>query len=139
MVIGAKTMNNILGNTGIKARFPGAALITEAMLRANLAAIFGLEQLLVGQEAYDSAKEGQTFVAADVWSDDYANICRINNGSLVSGGLGRTFLWTDITPENVTVDQYREEQTKSDIFRVNQFLQEKLFDAYFGHLLKIDA
>jgi len=139
LVISAKTLNNLLGNTGIKNRFPGAAVLTEQMIRQNLAAIFGLENLLVGKKTYDSAKEGQDFSGADIWSDDYAMICRRNTGSLKSGGLGRTFLWTLMSPENITVKQYREEQTESDIFRVRQFLEEKVFDPYFGHLLKIDA
>jgi hypothetical protein len=139
MAIGAATLANLLGNTGIKNRFPGAAIITEAMLRSQMASIFGLQNLFVGGKVYDSAKEGQAFSGADIWSDDYAMIFKRNTGSTRSGGLGRTMLWTPLTPEIATVEQYREEQTKSDIFRVTHYLQEKVFDASFGHLLKVDA
>lgn len=139
LVIGAVTLKNMLLNTAILAKFPGAAAITEGTIRSNLAAIVGLENLLVGGRIYSTNEEGLAFAGADVWSDDYAMICRVNQGSLRSGGLGRTMLWTDMTPENITVKQYREEQTDSDIFRVRQFCDEEIFDAYFGHLLKVDA
>ncbi len=137
MVVGATTLNNILMNTGIINRFPGATLITEQMIRANLAAIFGLDELLVGNAVYDTAKEGQSFVAGDVWSDDYAMIMKPNKGSLKSGGVGRTVVWD--TFDGLGVVSYREEQTESDIFRVRQYQQEKIFDASCGHLLKVDA
>lgn len=139
MLIGAVTLVNLLKNTGIKNQFPGVAVITEAMMRAALASIFGLQNLYVGNAVYDSAKEGQTYVGADVWSDDYALVFKKNEGSPKSGGLGRTILWTSITPDNVTVDQYIEKQSESIIYRVKHYNQEKVFDPYFGHLMKIDA
>jgi hypothetical protein len=140
LLIGAVTMKNLLGNTGIKARFPAAAVLTEEMIRANIAAIFGLQNLYVGNAVYDSAKEGQVFVGADIWSDDYALVFKKNEGFPASGGLGRTVVWESLTPaEGVMVDQYVEKQTKSDILRVEHWTEEKVFDPYFGHLLKVDA
>lgn len=141
LVIGEAAMQNVLKNTGIIARFPGASLITEAMLRANLAAIFGLEQLLVGQAAYNSADEGQTATMADMWGDDYAMVAALGRDGmpLSEAQLGRTILWQPYTAEMETVEQYREQQTKSDVFQVERCINEKIFDAYFGHLMKIDA
>lgn len=139
LLIGAVTMANLLKNTGIKNQFPGAPLITEAMIRQSLAAIFGLKNLFVGDAVYDSAKLGQPFVGADIWSDDYALVFKRNEGAPNSGGLGRTILWSELTPDNVMVDQYVEKQTKSLIYRVEQWVQEKIFDPYFAHLMKIDG
>lgn len=137
LIIDAVNMDNLLKNDDILARFPGAAVVDERMIRANLAAIFGLEHLLVGKKRYDSAKEGQAFVSASVWGDTYAMVAKISNGSIGrTPGLGRTILWTADTPENVTVDQYREEQTEGEIYRVKQYTDEKVFDKYFGHLMK---
>lgn len=139
ILIGEAALQNLLKNDDIVARFPGATLITEAMIRAALAAIFGLQNLFVGKRVYDGAKPGQAFSGTDIWGDDYAMIFKRQTGSTRSGGLGRTILWTDMTPSIAYAEQYREEQTKSDIFRVGQYLQEKVFDAYFGHLIQIDA
>ena len=51
----------------------------------------------------------------------------------------RGFPATLCTSVNEVVVQYREEQTESDIFRVREYCDELIADAYFGHLLKIDA
>lgn len=139
IIMGKASLNNLLANTAILARFPGALAITQEMLQTNMAAIFGLEKLIVGTKTYDSAIEGQVFVGADIWPDDYAMVCRISEGPLSSGGLGRTLLWTPLSPDIVNVETYREEQTKSDIIRVEQYCDELLCDAYFGHLMQVDA
>jgi len=138
MLIGAKTMANLLGNTGIKARFPGALLLTELMIRQNMANIFGLANLYVGGKVYDSAAEGQTAVVADIWADDYALIFKRLTGSLASSGLGRNIIWTGM-PQAEQVIQYREVQTAGDIFRIQEYAIEKVFDASFAHLLQVDA
>ena len=53
--------------------------------------------------------------------------------------LGRTIVWEQYIPGLRYVEEYREEQTKSDIFRVEESIDEKVFDAYFAHLMLIDA
>ncbi len=139
LIIGAVTLNNLLGNTGIKAQFPGAPLITLDMLIQSMPKIFGLRQLLVGMGTYDSAKEGQDASISDIWSDDYAMIFKVQQGStIVNPGLGRIITWDRYSQFLTTVEQYREEQTESDIFRAKHFDVPKIFDKYFGHLLKID-
>jgi hypothetical protein len=140
MLIGPVTFNNLLLNTDIKAKFPGATVITDEMFRANVGAILGIKNLLVGKAVYDSAAEGQVFSGSDIWSDDYALVFKMQTGATkANAGLGRTILWTPVTPENATIDVYREDQTKSDIIRANQFGVEKVFDEYFGFLMKVDA
>jgi len=139
LIISEVQLCNLLANDDIVSRFPGAAIITEDMLRAGLASIFGLKNLLVGGKVYDSAKEGQDFVGADIWSDDYAMVCRLCQGSVTSGGLGRIPLWTPLTPDISTVEQYRDETVKGDVFRVEHNVDELIFDPYFGHLLTVDA
>ena len=138
ILIGAVALNNLLGNTDIKARFPAAAVLSEEMIRTNLANIFGLQNLFVGRKAYDSTKEGQAASMSDVWADDYAMIFKLQTGSTRSGGLGRILAWEDME-QIMAVLTYREEQTNSDIFRVEEYVDELVFDKYFGHLLKVDA
>ena len=139
MVIGAGTLNNLLANTVILARFPGATLVTEADLRNNMARIFGLSNLIVGGKVEDSAKEGQSFSASDIWADDYCLVFKRAQGRMSSPGLGRQPEWTGVENGLGRVVEYREEQTESDIYRVRDFSIEKLFDKYFGFLLKVDA
>ena len=109
------------------------------MIRANLAAIFGLSNMIVGGQVEDSADEGQDFTASDIWGDDYAMVFKRAGGRMSSPGLGRQPEWTGVENGLGRVVEYREEQTESDIFRVRDFSIEKIFDKYFGHLMKIDA
>ncbi|MCK4960620.1 MAG: hypothetical protein KAT00_14510 [Planctomycetes bacterium] len=139
MAIGAVSFNNLRKNTEIKDMFSGATVITAEMIRTHLASILDLQNLFVGGDVYDSAKEGQSFTAADIWSDDYALIFKQHSGNLKTPGLGRSYQWEPFGGEEVAPVQYREEQTESDIFRVRDFVDEKVHDSYFGHLLKIDA
>lgn len=141
MIIGESAFINLLNNTEIKAKFPGATVITEAMMRAQMGAIFGIQNLIVGQAVYNSADEGLTFTGAEIWPDDYALVAVLGTDGLpmTEPHLGRTILWENYIPDIEYVEMYREEQTKSDIVRVEQSIDEKVFDSYFGHLMKIDA
>lgn len=138
LVIGEATLVNLLNNTGIRTRFPGAPIVTRAMIEQSMISLFGLERLIVGSVVYNGAKEGQTWDGTDLWGDDYALVCRINQGSTVSGGLGRTLVWNGFNTMDM-VTQYREEQIHADIFDVSVYDQIKLFEPAFGHLLKVTA
>jgi len=140
MAIGAVTLSNMKLNTGVKAMFPGAPLITLEMICNALAAILGLKNIFVGEGIYDGEAEGQDFSGSDIWSDDYALIFKKHNGAhLKETGLGRSMQWNPFSGEEIAPTSYREEQTESDIIRVRDFVDEKVFNPYCGHLLKIDA
>jgi len=145
MIISESSLINLMNNTEIKAKFPGATVITEAMMRAQMGAIFGISNLIVGQAVYNSADEGQDFSGAEIWPDDYAMIAVLGEETLpmTEPQLGRTITWdayVDVEGEElVYVEMYRENQTKSDIINVEQSIDEKIFDSYFAHLMKIDA
>lgn len=140
MIMGQVPMNHLLVNDDIIARFPGSPIITEMMIRAQLAAIFGMENLLVGKQVYNSANEGQDYVGADIWGETYVQVCRLNTGSLRSGGLGRTLIWTgmDSLGESA-VESYDEPQTDSTVVRVREYTHEIIFDEFFAHMMKIKA
>ena len=138
LICGETALGQLLSNTGIIARFPGAPIVTEAMIRSQLSALFGLQDMIVGGAVYDSAKEGQDFSGSDIWGSTYASVAKISKGATkVNPGLGRSIVWSlDQGIESVV--EYREEQTASDIYRVEEYRQEKIFDSCFAHLLKIN-
>ena len=49
--------------------------------------------------------------------------------------LGRTFLWANDSPANLMVEQYREEQTRSTIYRSRQHVDEAFVFSGAGYLL----
>jgi len=142
LIIGKRALHSLLYNDDIIGRFPGSTVITRALIEANLAAIFGLTKLIVGGGIYDSAKEGQAFSASKIWDQKYAMVAKIQTGStMTEPGLGRTIIWEGISgaDEVQPVLQYREEQTDSDVYKIKQYSQPKIFDAYFAHMMKIET
>lgn len=125
-------------NTGIKSAIQYTAIPTEDAVVRALGGLLGLKYILVGDAVKNTAKEGQAFSGSDVWSATYAMIARVaESEDLSEPCLGRTFLWASDSPDNATVEEYREEQTRSWIYRCRQNVDEVVFDANFGHLLKI--
>lgn len=141
LICSGTNIDRLKGNTGIKDSIKYVARLTDAELMNALADIFGLKYVIVADGIRNSAKEGQSFVGADIWSDDYAMVARVieNGQDFSQPGLGRTFLWENDSPENAVVEQYRDETVRSDIFRVRQHVNEVIADPYFGHLMKVDA
>jgi hypothetical protein len=141
LIIGYAQMQNLLSNTGIIARFPGATVVTEAMIRANMGAIFGLQKLVVGGAMLNSANEGITASLSEIWGDDYAMVCLTcePNAPINAPSVARTYVWTPENSQDLVVEMYREEQIRSEIVRARNDIEEKVLDASLGHLLKIDA
>jgi len=96
--------------------------------RRMLANYFGVDQVLVGGAIEDSAKKGQAFSIADLWDDEYVALLRISAGGnrLREPVFGRTFLWTEDSPQTVVTETYREEGTRSNIVRVRQNVDEAI-------------
>jgi len=140
LVMSKANIDRLLANSGIKGAIQYVARLTEAEILNALADILGVKNIVVGKGIYNSAKEGKAFKGADIWSDDYAMVAVIGEGQRLSDpSMGRTFLWTADSPENATVEQYRDDAARSDIFRVRQHVDEIIIDPYFAHLMKVDA
>ena len=145
LIVGEESLQNLLKNEALIARFPGIEVLTEEILRRNIAAIFGLKKLIVGAEVYDSSplnqSESHSATVTDVWPKTYAMIARTadNGAPLKTPCLGRTFIWEAYAAALWKVETYREEQAESDVVRVKNFVDEKIFDPAFGHLLQIET
>jgi hypothetical protein len=102
-----------------------------------MAQYFGLDRVLIGGAVYDSAKEGVAASIADMWDDEYVGLYRVSSGSrdLREPCIGRTFLWTGDSPQNLVTEQYREEQTRSNIYRVRHNVDEEYVFVGAGYLL----
>jgi hypothetical protein len=96
------------------------------MNTAILAALFGVPRVLVGGAVYDSAKTGQDATIADLWSNEYAALVKIASGQdITEPCVGRTFLWTEDSPINPVVEEYRDESIRSQVYRVRHNVSEE--------------
>ena len=140
LIISKKVMENVLISTEIKDYLqytnPHMLLNLEAQRRL-LAQYLDLDQVLIGNAMYDSADKGQSFSLTDIWDDEYALLCIVSNGglNLKEPCLGRTFMWTKDSPNIINAEQYREEQRRSNIYRVRHYTGEALIFASAGWLL----
>jgi hypothetical protein len=105
--------------------------------RRIVAQYFGLNNVFVSNAKKTTSKKGQSATVVDVWDDEYVLIFkRANAASLRDPALGRTFLWTTDSPNPLTTDQYREEQTRATIYRVRHSADEVVqFPTGAGYLL----
>jgi hypothetical protein len=93
----------------------------------QLARLFGVPRVLIAGSVYDSAGIGQDASMAHIWSYEYAALMKTTSGQdITEPCVGRTFLWTEDSPTNPIVEQYREENRRSDIFRVRHNVGEQL-------------
>jgi hypothetical protein len=110
---------------------------TEQAQRDMLAKYFGVDQVLVAGGIYDSADKGQTASLGNIWTHDYVLVARLatNVRDLKEPCLGRTFLWTGDSPQEMITEQYREESIRSWVYRVRNNVDEALVYAGAGYLI----
>jgi hypothetical protein len=109
----------------------------EEVKRRLLAQYFGVDEVLVGGAIKDSAKKGKAASIADLWDDEYILLAAVSIGGpeLREPCLGRTFLWTADSPQNLVTEQYREEKKRSNIYRVRHNVDECFVFTGAGYLL----
>ena len=92
----------------------------------QLKAYFGVEQIIVARAVYNSAPRNAAKNVATFWPRDKALLACLSSGGqdLKEPALGRTFIWDEDAPNLLVTEQYREEQTRSDIIRVRQHTAE---------------
>lgn len=107
--------------------------ITEAML----AQVFDLDYVIVAGASRNSAKEGQAATPTQIWSSEYAMVCRIATGNdMREPCIGRTFHWSqDGSSIGGTVESYRDEVIRGNVIRVRHDVDEVILYPQAGHLL----
>jgi len=102
-----------------------------------LAQYFGVDKLLVGGAVYDASKKGTAMSITDLWDDEYCGLFCVSTGGmdLREPCLGRSFLWTEDSPENLVTESYRDEPIRSDVYRVRHNVDEAFIFTGAGYLL----
>jgi hypothetical protein len=141
MVISRKVWNNVrqcdevvdlLKYTGNQGSAAPGNITPQAV-----AAMMGLDMIVVAGGIYDSGTKGQSTTLADLWDDEYAFVYRAaRTMDLAEPCLGRVFRYTgDGIGDGPTVESYRDETKRSNIVRVRDDTDEKLLYTQAGHLL----
>lgn len=102
-----------------------------------LAQVFDLKNILVAGGTKNTANEGQTAAAGQIWSGEYAMVCKIASTSDIREScLGRIFHYGgDGSSVDGMVETYRDETVRSNIVRVRHDVDELLLHTAAAQLL----
>lgn len=95
---------------------------------AEVAAAVGVDRVLVGRAAKNTAKKGQTYAGGFIWSNTYMALANTVGGDFAGGGFGRTIVWAADSPVPFVSETYRDEARRADVLRVRQNAAEKVID-----------
>lgn len=121
----------------VSASGSGDRVRAQDITEAQLAACFDLDHVLVAGGSKNTAKEGKSATISQIWSDEYAMVCRIaETPDVREPCIGRTFNWAgDGGDFDGRVETYRDETVRADIIRVRHQTCEKMLYKEAGHLL----
>ncbi len=101
-----------------------------------MAQYFGVDKVLVGNAIKDTAKKGQTASLSDIWSSTLVGLFKISTSEdLRDPAIGRTFLWTEDSPQSLVVEEYEEPGKRSRVFRARQNVDEEFIYTGAGGLV----
>ena len=141
LIINRKVFRNLRNSDQVIERInsAGAGNPTKAsdVTVQMLAAVFDLPYIIVAGSSRNSAAEGQSATPTQVWSGEYAMVCKIATGAdMKEPCIGRTFHWSeDGSSIGGTVETYRDETVRGDIVRVRHDVDEIVLYPEAGHLL----
>jgi hypothetical protein len=115
----------------------GNAVKASDITTEMLARVFDLQYVLVAGASKNSANEGQAATPTQIWSNEYAMVCRIAETSNVKEPcVGRTFHWSqDGSQIGGTMESYDSPELRGTVVRCRHDVHEKVIYAACGHLL----
>lgn len=141
LVINRKVFRNLRNCASIIDRINSAGAgspskasdVTVDMLKA----VFDLDHIIVAGTSKNTAKEGQAATPAQIWSSEYAMVCKVATSvDMREPCIGRSFHWSaDGSSIGGTVESYRDEPVRANIVRVRHDVDEIVLYPEAGHLL----
>jgi hypothetical protein len=101
---------------------------TRLLSEGEVAAAVGVDRVLVGRAARNTAKKGQPYAGGFIWSNTHMALCNTVGGDFAGGGFGRTIVWAADSPVPFVSETYRDDARRADVLRVRQNATEKVID-----------
>jgi hypothetical protein len=132
MVCGEIVYDALLVNAQVLGTMQYTNTVTIAAREQLLAAVLGLDALLVSRAIYNSANEGQTAVYAPVIDDDALIYYNNPTAGIFDATAGKTFVWNPGGGAG-SVRTYTEDQTDSQIIKHKEQWDQKLIASALGY------
>jgi len=143
VIMGRTSLNNCkYVNTGIKNALKYVMATTPGNVEAQLASLFEVKYIIVGDAIYNSGNEEDSDVTGtEIWNEDYVQVCRVaETDNPEENCIARIINWEAMgAGTDSSVTYYNEDQTKSTIVQVDQYLDELVIDSKMGFLMLVDA
>lgn len=138
LAVSEKVYRNMVKTTEIQGKIKGgdgSTIDKDPSTSADIIATDRLARILGIDRVFHSNAQN---AGADIWNDEYAMLFIRGMGGIVgrmNPQMGRSMLWTEDSPTEYTVEEYREEGKRSSVFRVRHQLDEKILVPAAGYLL----
>ena len=112
-----------------KMKYTQKAIMTEELV----ASVFDVEEVIIGTSVEDTAAEGQTYVGADIWTDNALLLVRNNPGLGIANGA-YTYMWNERGNVPWAIEAYRDEAKRGEVTRVFTHYVPKIVSAQHGYI-----
>jgi hypothetical protein len=130
VAMSASVFNRIRRSTKLQNQFFGVISDTGGRLlsEAEVAAALGVQKLLVGSAARNTANKGKNYSGSFVIPNTFVIVGQVAGGEFTAGGIGRTLVWAADAAGFVS-ESYRDEARRSNVLRVRMNTDEVVVDA----------
>ena len=138
LAVGYETFESMLLNEKVKAMFKDG-IVTLDLLKSQLAAVLGIQNLYIGKGQVNISDEGQDYSGSAIWSPNYAVLYKKASGGR-RPGFGWSFNWTG--NGHVTLGPASYDDPKIDGLTVQEveYRDEVLHDnGRYGILMQIES
>ena len=134
VLMSAPVFERIRRTTKLQNQFFGVVSDTKGRLlsEAEIAAALGVERVLVGRAAVNSANKNKSYSGGFIFPNTFITVANVQSGQFTAGGIGRTLVWSADAPGGFVSESYRDEARRSNVLRVRMNTAEKLIDANAG-------
>ena len=131
MFIGVSSWNKLIEHPLLldKYKYTQKGILTEELI----AAVLGVDEVVVGDTSYNSAAEGQTAVGADIWTTNALFLCR-NSPSLGVANGAYTFIWDEAGNNPWAIKEWRSEDPRGVYTQIFTHWDIKVVSASHGYI-----
>lgn len=126
MIIEWEAFTRLRSNAAMldRIKFNGTEQVVKSKITAaSIAEAFGIKEVIVAGVMKNTADMGQTRSLSAIWTKTIATLFHKATGDIQGPGLGHTVVWTaDGASADGVMEEYREEQNRSQVLRVRSEL-----------------
>lgn len=135
LVIGEIVRDRLINHPDLIDRIKYTQVATQGSVETALAALFMVQDVLVGMAIYNSANEGQTASYSAIIDDDALLLYTTPTPSIFEASAGYTFTWAAGGGDGQIYSPYRDYGKHSDVIQAKMQWDQKAVAANLGYFI----